>query len=320
LSCTAQRTVGNQVTLHQVLQRGRHEKIFLPQPEFAPGGTFVVRIKEFADRFGARLLGRGADIVAGIEHIELERIGRACRPQPQRIDALATPSDDRGVIRHRLHGFRRMPDRVVAAFLLHMLDTAAEMDVVDHLRPLEFPGVAEAQPFVRIFLLPALIDDLAEQAEIVADAIADRGNAEGGHAFHEACRKPAEAAIAQCRVRLAFAQFRESDAEIAKRGLEHREQPHVVERVGEQTADQKLQREIVDPLAAGIVALLLRRQPAMHDAVAQRQRGRLVPVVPGRHAGVLADGEPQLGKDGALDFRQRQLIDGLTRRRKIHGK
>ena len=75
----------------------------------------------------------------------------------KRVDVLAAPADDRRVIGDRLHGFGRMPDRAVAALrLVHVLDAAAEMHVIDHLRPLEFPGVAEAEPFVRIFLLPAL--------------------------------------------------------------------------------------------------------------------------------------------------------------------
>jgi len=38
---------------------------------------------------------------------------------------------------------------------------------------------------------------------------------------------------------------------------------------------RKFQAEIIDPLAAGIVALLFRRQPVVHDAVAQRQRRSL---------------------------------------------
>src|ERR1700722_5640707 len=99
-----------------------------------------------------------------------------------------------------------MPDRAVAPLGIDVFDTAAEMDMIDHLRPLEFPGVAETQPLVRIFLLPAIVDDLAEQTEIVADAVSDRGDAERRHTFHEARGKPAEAAIAERRVRLAFAQ------------------------------------------------------------------------------------------------------------------
>ncbi len=245
----AQLPIGGEMAVDQILQRGRDEEIFLPQPQFAPRRALVVRIEELADRLRARLLGAGAEIVAGVEDVELERIGRARRPQPQRVDVLAAPADDRRVVGDRLHGFAGTPDRAVAALVVDMLDAAAEMHVVDHLRPLKFPRIAEAQPFVRIFLLPALRDDLAEQAEIVADAVADGRNGQRGHALHEAGRQPPEAAIAERGVGLAFAQVGEADAEIAERGLEHLQQPHVVQRIGEQAADQEFEAEIVDPLA-----------------------------------------------------------------------
>ena len=198
---------------------------------------------------------------------------------------------------------------------VNVLDAAAEVHVIDHFRALEFPRVAEAEPFVGIFLLPAVRDDLAEQAEIVADAIADGGDRQRRHALHEAGRKAPEAAIAECGVGFAFAQFGQADAEIAERRIEHRQQPHIVQRVGEQPANQELQAEVIDPLAAGVVALLFGEQPAVHDAVAQRQRRRLVPVVPGGHRGILADRKRQLGEDRALDLAQRQFIDrGVERR------
>ena len=95
------------------------------------------------------------------------------------------------------------------------------------------------------------------------------------------------------------------------------QQPHIVQRIGEKTADQEFEAEIVDPPGAGVVALLFDRQPMVHDAVAQRQRRGLVPIVPGGHNGVLADGQPQLGENRALDFGQRQFVNGLARRRKI---
>src|SRR3954469_16468749 len=126
---------------------------------------------------------------------------------------LAAPADDRRVVGDRLHRFSGLPGRAVASPDLGMFDRAAEMYVVDHLRPLEFPGVAEAQPLVGIFLLPALRDDLAEQAEIVTDAIAGGGNGQRCHALHEAGREPSETAIAERCVRLAFAQVRQIDAE-----------------------------------------------------------------------------------------------------------
>src|ERR1700756_155022 len=98
---------------------------------------------------------------------------------------MAAPPDDRRVVGDRLNGFRRMPDRAVASPVVDMLDAAAEMHMIDHFRALEFPGVAEAQPFIGIFLLPAMIDDLAEQAEIVTDAVTDRRDCPRRHALHE---------------------------------------------------------------------------------------------------------------------------------------
>ena len=53
----AQLAVGAEMTLDQVLQRGRDEEIFLAQPQLAARRAFVVRIEEFADRFRARFLG-----------------------------------------------------------------------------------------------------------------------------------------------------------------------------------------------------------------------------------------------------------------------
>jgi hypothetical protein len=164
----------------------------------------------------ARLPRRGAEIVAGVEGVELERIGRARRPQPQRVDVLAAPADDRRVVGDRLDGFAGCQMRV--APLASVCSTPPpKADLIDHFRPLEFPGVAEGEPVVGIFLLPAVRDDLAEQAEIVADAVADRGDRQRRHAFHEAGGEPPEAAIAERRVRLAFAQVGQADAEIAER-------------------------------------------------------------------------------------------------------
>ncbi len=125
----AKLAVGGQVAIDQVLQRGGDEEILLAQPQLAARRALVVRIEEFADRFRARLLGAGADIVALVEGVELQRIGRACRPQAERVDVLAAPADDRRVIGDRLHGLGRMPDRAVAALVVDMLDATAEMDV-----------------------------------------------------------------------------------------------------------------------------------------------------------------------------------------------
>ena len=76
----AQLSVGGEVPLDQVLQRGGDEEIFLTQPQLAARGAFVVRVEELADRFRARLLGDGAEVIAGVEDVEPQRIRRARRP------------------------------------------------------------------------------------------------------------------------------------------------------------------------------------------------------------------------------------------------
>ena len=169
------------------------------------------------------------------------------------------------------------------------LDPAAEMDVVDDLRPRELPGIAERQPVLGIFLLPAVLDDLPEQAVVVADAVAVGGDAEARHAFHEAGGEPAEAAIAERGVGLGRAQAVEVDAEVAERGARDVGEAEIAEHVGEQPADQEFERQVVDALAPLRVARALGREPAMDDPVANREGGRDEPVAIGRRGGVLAD-------------------------------
>src|SRR3954463_3222283 len=108
---------------------------------------------------------------------------------------LATPADNGRVIGDGFDRLARTPDRTVIPLAVRGgLDAAAEVNVVDHLRPRQLPWIAEAQPLVGIFLLPALRDDLLEQPEIVANAVAECGNAERRHAFHETGGETAEAA------------------------------------------------------------------------------------------------------------------------------
>ena len=192
------------------------------------------------------------------------------------------------------------------------LDEAAEMNVVKHLRPRELPWVAERKPLLRIFLLPAVLDDLTKQSVVIADAVAGGGDPQARHALHEAGREPSEAAVAERRVGLGRPQAVEVHAQISERGAEHVFQAQIAQHVGPQPADQEFQREVIDPLAALGVAGALRGQPAMDDAVANRECGRQKPVAIGGRAGILPDREDQLGEHRALDFDQRLLARSRT--------
>ncbi len=67
-------SVRGQMTIDEILQRRRDEEIFLAQPEFAARRALVIRIEKFANRFRARFLGAGANVVAGVEYVEFERV------------------------------------------------------------------------------------------------------------------------------------------------------------------------------------------------------------------------------------------------------
>ena len=189
------------------------------------------------------------------------------------------------------------------------------MNVVKHLRPRELPRVAERQPFLRIFLLPAVLDDLAKQSVVIADTVAVGGDPQACHALHEAGRESSKTAVAKRSVGLGGAQPVEVHAQISERCAEVLGHAEIAEHVRQQAADQELEREVVDALAALGMAGALRGEPAMDDPIADGERGRQKPIAIGGRAGILPDRQDQLGEHGGLDFDQRLLARSRTARR-----
>ena len=114
----------------------------------------------------------------------------------------------------------------------------------------DLPGIAEGQPVLRVFQLPAVADDLAEHAVIVADAVTVRGDTQRRHALHEAGGQPPEAAIAQRGVVLDVAQLVVVHAQFGERRTHAIDQAQVVQRIMQQPADEEFQRQVIDALAA----------------------------------------------------------------------
>ena len=79
----------------------------------------------------------------------------------------------------------------------------------------QLPGIAEPQPLVGLLDLPAVDDLLVEDAELVADAVAERGDLERRERIDEACRQAPEAAVAQSGLLLLAQQLLEIEAELA---------------------------------------------------------------------------------------------------------
>ena len=175
----------------------------------------------------------------------------------------------------------------------HRLDRAAEADLVGDFGPLELPGIAERQPVLRHLDLPAVAEDLAEQAVVIADAIAEAGDADGRHALQEAGGEPAEAAIAERGVRLELLDARRVDAELGQRRPAGLDKPRL-ERTRSAAGRSGTPSRGNRPASGRRVDLPGGLDPAGDRLVARGERGRDQPVVVGRMARVLADREVSL--------------------------
>ena len=77
-----------------------------------------------------------------------------------------------------------------------------EVDWHGVLRPRLLPGVAVAQPVVRLLALLELVNLLREDPVLVPDAVPVAGHGEGGHAVQEAGGQSAQPAVAEPSVAL----------------------------------------------------------------------------------------------------------------------
>ena len=241
------------VAAQQVLQRGGGEEVLLAQPQLLPGGALVAGIEHLRDRLGARPGRRSAPTWSPrLNASRRSGVGRARRPQAQRVDVLAAPADHRRVVGDRLDRLGRLPGIAAGPSASSLAARRGRRSrSVGDLRPLELPRVAEGQPVLRHSCCQPSSMHLAEQAVLVADAVAVGRRCRGVAmlSMKQAASRP-EAAVAERRVRLdccAAGRDRRPVPRSAARIASVR--PRLLERVAQQPADQELQRQVVDALA-----------------------------------------------------------------------
>ncbi len=193
---------------------------------------------------------------------------------------------------------------LAAIGVLEAQDAAAEADRIDHVGPLEFPGVAVAQPVFRLFDLLAVLDALVEQAELVADAVAVAGITVGGQGIEETGGQAAEAAVAEGGVRLAvddLVQVNSGSGQGLRRDIVD---PQVKQALLELPADQVFHRQVIDPLGIGLVlAARCRHQPLAENSP-QQVGQRVVPVTLGRIIGITPNHVHKVVAETALHDRR----------------
>ena len=264
--------------LEEVADGCRDEEVLLLQPQFLAlrGGVFGV--EHLGDVLGVGLGADGLFVVARVEHPQVERVGRLRAPEPQRVDAAVQVARHHVVVGHRLHVPARHPARALGALVVVGLGVAAERDAPRRLGVRELPGRSEGEPRVGLLDLLAVYERLAEDAVLVADAVADVRDAEGRKRVDEARREAPEAAVAEAGLDLLRAQSVDVDAARGHRVGRDLGEPRREQVVVELTAEQVLGGQVRDPLGLLLPLAAQVFEPARHKVVAHRERQREVAV------------------------------------------
>ena len=153
----------------------------------------------------------------------------------------------------------------------------------------QFPGPAALEPFVGDLHLPAVPDQLVEDAKFVADAVASGRDLKRCQGFEEAGRQPAQAAVAQARLLLDVEDLVDVVDAKATQGLGRflldAEHQQVVAQLG---PDQEFGREVGDYPGRGGADRFNPRQVAGHQPVAHGVAQRHVEVVAAGGGGQLS--------------------------------
>ncbi len=271
----------------------------------------------------------GAQVVAAVEQLKVELLVGARGPQAQRVDGVHPVAGDRRVVRDPDHLGGGLPDHLEAAGAVvgDVQDLPPEADRHGVLGPRELPRVAELEPLVGALDLVPVADRLLEDAELVADAVAHRGQRQRGERLEETRRQAAEAAVAEPGVGLLLEQVGHADADLLEHAVVVLVDPERREVRLERAAEQVLRRQVVGPLDVALVVGPLRLDPALDQRVAHGEAERHEAIEQGRGQRVLGSrvaelvDEPATHERLAVERLSGQALLGVVshRRRTYHG-
>ena len=160
-----------------------------------------------------------------------------------------------------------------------MLDPAPEAHGIGPLRAGKLPGIGAGHPVVGLLDLPAVRELLAEHAVLVANSVADAGQAERRHGVEEAGSKASQAAVAQGRVSLLLVDLVEGDAVPGKARPGGVLQPQAIERVLQLAPIEELHRQVGYLLEALLAHARIAAVPVVDHPVAHRQSRGTEPML-----------------------------------------
>ena len=187
---------------HQIGQRAGYQKILLNKAQCLSHAGGVVGIQHPSQGFGCESAGQRSDEIAAAECLKVEIVGGGGGPQTQRINGLAAVSDYGPIKRDTYQ--RGGPAGYGAQLPTNHREGAIEFDFDCLVETRDLPGILPTQPVVRLFMLPAALDGLFEDAILVTQPIAHRRQLHRRHRVEKASRKTPEPAVSETSVGLFF--------------------------------------------------------------------------------------------------------------------
>src|SRR5581483_12042283 len=103
----------------------------------------------------------------------------------------------------------------------------------------------ETEPVVGRFLLPSVPDGLPEDAVLVTQAVAHRGELQRCSRFNEARCQTSKPAVAQARIRLLFQDFDQINSLVAAELVRQGSEQKIRNVIRERSANEEFHREVI---------------------------------------------------------------------------
>ena len=284
---------------HDVVERARHKEVLLHEAQLLAVFRGVVRVEDLRDALGPALFADSVHVAATVEDVEVQLLAGLRLPQAHEIHGVRAVADNRNVVGQAHELLVVHPLVVGVAHVVEArVDAAEDADALLVFRADDLPGTAEFAPVVGVFDLLAVHEVLAEEAELVADAVADRRKLERRERIHEARRESSEAAVAQTHVLLDREEIVDVEIQALQRLLRRGVQARIDDVVLEHPPHEVFERKVVQ---AARVAVGLRGHcldEAFENPVLNGAARRDPPVALRGAAGVAGERALQVVEDG----------------------
>ena len=269
-----------QMHANHILQRtGGKKELLLQAKGFALHGQ-VIGIQDLGDIFREYFIFNRTVVIAVIERGKIERLDGLGLPEAQSIARAHAIAENGRIIRHALDHRFGYPSHTVTSLLVRIgLGMSAKLYVESQLGPGNLPRVAKPQPLVGNLDLPAVADDLVEDAELITNAIPDGRHFKRRERIHITRRQPPQAAVAKARLILLFQHIFQVDIELGHRLTNLLGHTKIKQVIRKMRAGQKLGGHIGDHARVLLGIRFERLHALLEHTVADGQRKRRVKVV-----------------------------------------